>query len=152
MYQKDTESNPLILFGLYGLTGLFAAFYFFKVILPTLGDSITTAMVESMGAGSIIVDLAAERGGNCELSAPDERVVENGVVILGPTNLPSMMSTHASQMYGKNLVTFLGLLIDKEGQLQLDTDDEIIRDTMVTRGGAIVNERIRSMLEGSGAS
>ena len=113
---------------------------------------LTKEGVHGMAPGSCVVDLAAERGGNCELSAPDERVVENGVVILGPTNLPSMMSTHASQMYGKNLVTFLGLLIDKEGQLQLDTDDEIIRDTMVTRGGAIVNERIRSMLEGSGAS
>ena len=113
---------------------------------------LTKEGVHGMAPGSCVVDLAAERGGNCELSEPDQRVVENGVVIHGPTNLPSMMATHASQMFGKNLVTFLGLLFDKEGQLQLDTEDEIVRDTMITRGGSIVNERIRSMLEGQGAS
>ena len=99
-----------------------------------------------MAPGSCVVDLAAERGGNCELSKPDERVVDQGVVVLGPTNLPSMMATHASQMFGKNLVTFLGLLLDKEGNLQLDVDDEVVRETMVTRGGEIVNERVRSIL------
>ncbi len=107
---------------------------------------LTAEGVRGMAPGSCIVDLAAERGGNCELARPDERVVENGVVILGPTNLPSQMSTHASQMYGKNLVTFLGLLFDKEGTLQLDVDDEIVRETMVTRGGEVVNERVRSLL------
>jgi NAD(P) transhydrogenase subunit alpha len=99
-----------------------------------------------MAPGSCIVDLAAERGGNCELSRPDQRVVENGVVILGPTNLPSTMATHASQMFGKNLVTFLALLLDKGGSLQLGTDDEIVRETMVTRGGEVVHARVRALL------
>ncbi len=107
---------------------------------------LTKEGVHGMSPGSCIVDLAAERGGNCELARSDERVVENGVVILGPSNLPSSMAIHASQMFGKNLVTFLGLLFDKEGNLQLDVDDEIVRETMVTRGGEIVNERMRSIL------
>jgi len=107
---------------------------------------LTADGVRGMQPGSCIVDLAAERGGNCELAKPDERVEENGVVILGPTNLPSTMANHASQMYGKNLIPFLGLLFDKEGNLQLDVDDEIVHETMVTRGGEIVNERVRSIL------
>jgi len=107
---------------------------------------LTADGVRGMSPGSCVVDLAAERGGNCELSRPDDRVVEGGVVILGPTNLPSSMAAHASQMYGKNLVTFLALLFDKEGALQLDVDDAVVRETMVTRGGEVVNERVRSIL------
>jgi len=107
---------------------------------------LTAEGVRGMAPGSCIVDLAAERGGNCELSRPDQRVVDNGVVILGPTNLPSEVATHASQMFGKNLVTFLGLLFDKGGKLQLDTNDEIVRETMVARGGEVVNARVRAIL------
>ncbi|MFH1265252.1 MAG: Re/Si-specific NAD(P)(+) transhydrogenase subunit alpha, partial [Planctomycetota bacterium] len=102
---------------------------------PTL---VTTQMAARMAPGSVIVDLAAERGGNCELTKPGETVVSGGVSILGPTNLPSEVPYHASQMYAKNITTFLLHLID-EGQLKIDLEDEITRDTLVTRGGEVVN-------------
>ena len=98
---------------------------------------VTSEMVSGMRPGSVIVDLAAERGGNCELTKPDETVQEGGVAILGPLNLPSTIPYHASQMYSKNVTNFLLHLI-KDGQLQLDADDEIIRGTMVTRRGEIL--------------
>ena len=106
---------------------------------------ITADAVRGMAPGSVIVDLAAERGGNCELSQPDQRVIEHGVTILGPTNLPAEVPYHASQMYSKNISTFL-LNMTKDGQLNLNLDDEIIRDTRVTQGGEIVNHRIREIL------
>jgi NAD(P) transhydrogenase subunit alpha len=98
---------------------------------------ITTDMVKAMKPGSLIVDLAAERGGNCELTKGGESIVENGVKIEGPLNLPSTIPFHASQMYSKNMTSFLSLLV-KEGSLQLDSDDEIIKATMVTRGGKVI--------------
>ncbi|MCA9193826.1 MAG: Re/Si-specific NAD(P)(+) transhydrogenase subunit alpha [Planctomycetales bacterium] len=108
---------------------------------------ITADAVRGMQPGSVIVDLAAERGGNCELSQPDKRVVENGVLILGPTNLPAEIPNHASQMLGNNVVKFLGNLV-KKGELQLNADDEIIRDTMVTRDGQVISERVSKLLNG----
>lgn len=108
---------------------------------------VTADMVRAMKPGSIIVDLAAERGGNCELTRMGEIVVENGVTILGPENVPSMAPFHASQMYGKNVENLLGLLIDKEGQLNLDFEDEIIRDTVLSHQGKVVNARIGGLLE-----
>ena len=98
---------------------------------------ITTDMVKAMKPGSLIVDLAAERGGNCELTRRGESIEENGVKIEGPLNLPSTIPFHASQMYSKNITNFLSLLV-KDGALQLDSDDEIIRATMVTRGGKVI--------------
>ncbi|NOZ95519.1 MAG: Re/Si-specific NAD(P)(+) transhydrogenase subunit alpha [Acidobacteria bacterium] len=99
---------------------------------------VTREMVEGMEPGSVIVDLAAERGGNCELTKPGETVVEAGVTILGPLNIPSTVPYHASQMYSKNITTFLLHLVT-EGELTLDLEDEITAGTMVTRGGRIVH-------------
>lgn len=107
---------------------------------------ITREAVHGMAPGSVIVDLAAERGGNCEPSLPDQRVVEAGVVILGPTNLPSEIPHHASQMFANNVTQFLKNMI-REGAPQLDGDDEIIRDSLVARGGQVVSARIREMLQ-----
>lgn len=106
---------------------------------------ITENAVQRMRPGSVIVDLAAERGGNCCLSQADQTVVEHGVTILGPTNLPAGVPQHASQMYAKNMVTFL-LLMTKEGELEMDLKDEIIRDTLVAKDGQVQNSRLREML------
>jgi len=106
---------------------------------------VTAEMVRGMAPGSVIVDLAAERGGNCELTRADEVVVEHGVTILGPTNLPSTVPYHASQMYAKNITTFL-LHLTKDGAVTLDTNDEITRDTLIARGGEVVNPRVRAAL------
>jgi H+-translocating NAD(P) transhydrogenase subunit alpha len=106
---------------------------------------ITAAAVRKMPAGSVIVDLAAERGGNCELSQPDQRVVDAEVVILGPTNLPAEVPRDASQMFGNNVTKFLLNLI-QNGQVAMNLDDEIIRETLVTRAGQVVLPRIRELL------
>jgi NAD(P) transhydrogenase subunit alpha len=106
---------------------------------------VTADMVEGMQSGSVIVDLAAEQGGNCELSQPDEDVVEHGVRILGPTNLPASAPFHASQMYSKNLANFLALLV-KDGELVIDLEDEIVDGTIVTRDGKIVCSRVLEAL------
>jgi len=107
---------------------------------------ITGDMVRGMQPGSAIVDLAAERGGNCELTRADEVVVEGGVTILGPTNLPSTVPYHASQMYAKNITTFLLHLANKEGQMNWDLTDEITRETLVTHKGEVVHERVRGLV------
>jgi len=103
---------------------------------------ITADMVKQMAPGSVIVDLAAERGGNCELSQAGKTVVAHGVKILGSINLATEVPYHASQMYARNLTAFLLNLV-KDGKLRLDADDEIIRETMLTRDGEIVNARVR---------
>jgi NAD(P) transhydrogenase subunit alpha len=103
---------------------------------------VTKEMVASMAPGSVIVDLAGERGGNCELTRPGEIVVEYGVTIIGWFNLASTVPYHASQMYARNVSAFLVHLV-KEGKLQLNKEDEIIRETMLTRGGEVVNARVR---------
>lgn len=103
---------------------------------------VTREMVKGMQPGSVIVDLAAERGGNCEATRPDQVVETDAVTILGPTNLPATVPHHASQMYAKNVSTFLLHLV-KEGRLHLDTTDEITRETMVTRDGQVVHERMQ---------
>lgn len=106
---------------------------------------ITADAVRGMQPGSVIVDLAADRGGNCELTKADETVAAHGVTILGPTNLPATVPYHASQMYSKNILTFFQALV-KDGRFTFDMDDEICRDTLVTRDGKIVNERVKSLL------
>jgi proton-translocating NAD(P)+ transhydrogenase subunit alpha len=103
---------------------------------------ITEEMVTSMALGSVIVDLAAERGGNCELTEPGEIVVKHGVTIIGWYNLASSVPYHASQMYARNVSAFLLHLV-KDGKLQLDLNDEIVRETLLTRGGEVVNARVR---------
>ena len=107
---------------------------------------VTAEMVKGMARGSVIVDVAAERGGNCELTEPDRTVVAHGVTILGPSNLPAMVPYHASQMYAKNISTFLLHLV-KDGQVVVNCDDEITRETLVSRGGDVVHPRIREALK-----
>jgi NAD(P) transhydrogenase subunit alpha len=102
---------------------------------------ITADAVRAMRPGSVIVDLAAEAGGNCELTAPGETVVKDGVTIVGETNLPATMPTHASQMYSRNVVTLLDHLI-VDGELALDFEDEITRETCVTHEGRILKEPV----------
>jgi NAD(P) transhydrogenase subunit alpha len=103
---------------------------------------VTKEMVASMAPGSVIVDLAGERGGNCELTRPGEIVVEHNVTIIGWYNLASTVPYHASQMYARNVTAFLLYLI-KDGKLQLNMEDEIVRDTLLTHGGEVVNARVR---------
>jgi len=103
---------------------------------------VTKDMVERMSPGSVIVDLAAERGGNCELTKPDETAVIHGVTIIGDYNLAAMVPYHASQMYARNVTSFL-LHLTKEGKLQLNLTDEIMRETLLTHEGEIVNARVR---------
>ncbi len=107
---------------------------------------LTKEMVQAMPPGSVIVDIAAERGGNCELTRPGESIEANGVTILGPVNLPSSVPYHASQMYARNLVTFLKLLVNKEKALHIDTNDEVVRESLVTRGGKVVHPKVASLL------
>jgi NAD(P) transhydrogenase subunit alpha len=103
---------------------------------------VTADMVKGMAPGSVIVDLAAERGGNCELTRPGEKIVEHGVTIIGWFNLASTVPYHASQMYAHNITAFLLHLV-KEGKLRIDLNDEIIRETLLTQGGEVVNKRVR---------
>ena len=103
---------------------------------------VTREMVAGMAPGSVIVDLAAERGGNCEYTVPGEKIVEHGVTIIGYFNFASSVPYHASQMYAKNVTAFLLHMI-KEGKLQFNLDDEIIKSTLVTQDGEVVNGRVR---------
>jgi NAD(P) transhydrogenase subunit alpha len=106
---------------------------------------ITAEMVSSMTPGSVIVDLAAERGGNCELTKPNHSIVAHGVTIHGPENLAGTVPYHASQMYAKNISTFLLHLI-KKGEVKIDLEDEITKETLLTRDGDVVHPRIREAL------
>jgi NAD(P) transhydrogenase subunit alpha len=110
---------------------------------------INEAAVKGMRAGSVIVDLAAEKGGNCELTRPDETAAVHGVTIIGSTNLPSEIPANASQMYAKNLTTFLKHLAP-EDELVLDLEDEITAGAMLTHDGKIVNEAVRARVTGGG--
>ncbi len=106
---------------------------------------ITEETVRRMAPGTVIVDLAAERGGNCELSRADETVKRYDTVILGPTNLPSTVPYHASQMYAKNISTLLLHLVE-ENKIKLDLEDEIVRETLIAKDGEITNNRVRELL------
>ena len=106
---------------------------------------VTDEMVAGMTPGAVVVDLAAERGGNVEPSRPDETVVAHGVTILGPTNLPATVPFHASQMYGKNVSTLLLHLVD-DGALEVDLEDAITQSTLVSRNGEVVHPRVRDLL------
>ncbi len=98
-----------------------------------------------MQPGSVVVDLAAEQGGNCELTKPGKDVVRRGVTVLGPLNLPSTMPIHASQMYARNVSSLLEYLL-REGELHLDFEDEIVDGSCVTHGGKVRHERIREAI------
>jgi NAD(P) transhydrogenase subunit alpha len=105
---------------------------------------VTAEMVQAMPAGSVIVDLAAERGGNCELTKPGETVVVHGVTIIGPTNLPAEVPRHASQMYSNNVTAFLKELV-KDGRLTVDLTNEVVSGTLVTHRGKVVHAKVREL-------
>ncbi len=107
---------------------------------------VTAEMVAKMKPGAVVVDLAAEQGGNCALTQPGKDVVHNGVTIIGPINLPASMPVHASQMYAKNIATLVELMLDK-GEFKLNFADDIIDATCVTHSGEIRNSRVRDALE-----
>jgi NAD(P) transhydrogenase subunit alpha len=109
---------------------------------------ITAAMVERMKPGAVIVDLAAEFGGNCELTRPGEQLVHNGVTVYGPLNVPSMLCVHASELYARNLYNLLLLMI-KDGSFAPDWEDEVLRGCTLTRDGQIRHEPTRQMVEGA---
>lgn len=111
---------------------------------------ITTAMVENMKCGSVIVDIAAEGGGNCELSQPGETIEHQGVIIEAPLNMPSQIPVNASEMYSKNLFNLLSLMI-KDGELEIDWDDEILAKSALTHAGKIKHLGIQSLVEGVSA-
>ena len=106
---------------------------------------VTQPMVERMAAGSVIVDLAAERGGNCEVTKAGETVIHHGVRILGPLNLPSRLATHASQLFSKNIQSFLLNMI-KDGELNLNMEDPIVAGSLLAKGGEFVNKQVRERL------
>ncbi len=106
---------------------------------------ITKEMASALAPGSVIVDIAAERGGNCELTRPGETVVHQGIHILGPLNLPAAIPYHASQMYASNVVSFLKLMVVK-GEFKMNREDEIIRETLVTHGKEVVHARVGEAL------
>ena len=107
---------------------------------------LTTDAVRGMQPGSVIVDLAAETGGNCALTKAGETRVEHGVTIIGPVNLPASVPFHASQMFSKNIVTFLLNMVTKEGVLEINAEDEVVAGSMVTRDGDIVHPRVREVM------
>ena len=107
---------------------------------------ITEGMVKTMKYGSVIVDLAAESGGNCELSEAGETVLAHGVQILVPSNLPTTIPVHSSQMYSKNIVTLISEFLGEDGQLQLDFENDVVGPSTVTHGGEIQNERVKSVM------
>jgi len=107
---------------------------------------ITREMMQRMAPGSIIIDIAAERGGNCEVTQAGEIVEENGVRVFGPINVASSIPYHASQMYAKNILTFLKYMLNKEGNLTLNREDEIVKETLVTHAGEVVHPRVRELL------
>jgi len=107
---------------------------------------VTEDMVKAMKPGAVIVDLAAERGGNCDLTEQGKTVVAHDVTILGPENIPSDLAFHASQMYGKNMQTLLELILDDEGNLSLDFNDEIVAGTVVAHQGEVPHAHMRKLL------
>jgi NAD(P) transhydrogenase subunit alpha len=106
---------------------------------------VTAEMASALQPGSVIVDIAAERGGNCELTHPGQTVLHQGISILGPVNIPSSIPYHASQMYGSNVTAFLKIMV-KKGELAVDRNDEIIRETLVTHGNEVVHARVAERL------
>ncbi|MEA1886221.1 MAG: Re/Si-specific NAD(P)(+) transhydrogenase subunit alpha [Bacteroidota bacterium] len=107
---------------------------------------ITKNTVEMMSPGSVIVDLAASTGGNCEMTENNKTVFHNGIKIIGQSNFPSSIPSDASKMYGTNLINFLKLLFDEKGNYKLNMDDEIVNSTCLTHEGEVINERIKSTL------
>jgi NAD(P) transhydrogenase subunit alpha len=112
---------------------------------------VTAKGVENMRPGSVIVDLAGEAGGNCELSQPGETIVERDVIIAAPLNLPATMPEHASQLYARNIQSLLELITGEEGQLNLDFSDEVVAGACITRDGEIVHEGAKAAVGAASA-
>ena len=129
------------------MTGI-VALYIFMLAAFTGYEVISRATVERMRAGAVIVDIAAEQGGNCELTRAGETVEHQGVKIVGAVNLAAALAYHASEMYAKNLFNFLKPALVK-GELSIDWNDEVFAQSCLTRGGAIVHEATRKALEGA---
>jgi NAD(P) transhydrogenase subunit alpha len=110
---------------------------------------VTREMVHAMTPGSVILDLAAERGGNCEVTVAGATIVERGVTVIGPVNVPATVPRHASEMYARNIATFLKNMITKDGQLNIDLKDEIVRDTLIARDGEVVHPKVQALLGAS---
>ena len=110
---------------------------------------VTEEAVKTMKPGSVIVDLAGEQGGNCELSKPGKTVIEHGVKILAPLNVPSTLAEHASSLYARNVEALLKLMINEEGKIALDFDDEVIAGACITRGGEIVHDGAKAAAMGA---
>jgi len=108
---------------------------------------VTEDAVEKMKPGSVIVDLAGSTGGNCAASSPGETVDRNGVVIMSPLNLAATLPVHASQLYSRNIAAFLKLLIDDNGELKIDLNDDVVGPTCVLHNGEVVNQRVAAALE-----
>lgn len=102
--------------------------------------------IERMKPGSVVIDIAASTGGNCELTKNNETVVQNGVSIIGNSFYPSTMSVDASKMFGKNIINFMKLMITKEGDLNLNFEDDIVKGTCITHNGEVINERVKQLL------
>jgi NAD(P) transhydrogenase subunit alpha len=113
---------------------------------------VTAEAVEGMKPGSVIIDLAGEAGGNCELTEPGQTVVRHDVKIVSPLNLPASMAEHSSQLFARNVLALLDLFVGEDGSLTLDFDDEIVKGACVTRDGEIVNPGAKAAVDGSGAS
>src|ERR1043166_4396086 len=107
---------------------------------------VTKEMVETMRSGSVIVDLAASTGGNCELSKNKETIMHQGVTIVGNSNLAAGMPSDASKLYGKNVLNFLQLIIDKDGNLNLNWEDELVRGCCITHNGEVVHDKVKSLM------
>jgi NAD(P) transhydrogenase subunit alpha len=105
-------------------------------------------MVETMRQGSVIIDLAASTGGNCELTKNKQTVLHNGVTIVGDSNLAASMPSDASKLYGKNVVNFLQLIIDKNGNMDLNWEDDLVKGCCITHNGEVVHERVKSLMVG----
>jgi NAD(P) transhydrogenase subunit alpha len=112
---------------------------------------VTAEMVHAMRPGAVIVDLAVEQGGNCELSQPDREVVENGVLICGPSNLAAGMPHDASLLYARNVFALLQLLLDKEGNLAINPEDEVLAGALLTHAGQVLHKPTADMLQGQPA-
>ncbi len=112
---------------------------------------ITKDMVPTMKPGSVIVDLAAETGGNCELTEAGRTVVAHGVTVIGQLNLPSSMPFHASQMYSRNIASLLGLMLKKDGTFDLNLGDEVVKGTVITHGGEVVHDATKKAMQPAGA-
>ena len=105
-------------------------------------------MMEAMKNGSVIIDLAAATGGNTELTKNNETIYHNGVAIVGNSALAAGMPSDASKLYGKNVLNFMQLIINKEGNLHLNWEDDLVKGACITHGGAVVNDKVKALLNG----